>query len=52
MPGFEKGNFVGPTVIDHVKPGMDVYDQEIFGPVLILVRVNTLQEAIDLINSH
>jgi malonate-semialdehyde dehydrogenase (acetylating) / methylmalonate-semialdehyde dehydrogenase len=30
-------------VIDHVKPGMDVYDNEIFGPVMIIVRVDTLQ---------
>jgi len=52
VPGFEKGNFVGATVIDHVKPGMDVYDKEIFGPVMIIVRVNTLQEAINLINSN
>jgi malonate-semialdehyde dehydrogenase (acetylating)/methylmalonate-semialdehyde dehydrogenase len=42
VPGFEKGNFVGPTVIDHVKPGMEVYDKEIFGPVMIIVRVDTL----------
>ncbi len=52
VPGFEKGNFVGPSVIDHVKPGMDVYDQEIFGPVMVIVRVDTLQEAIDLMNNH
>ncbi len=42
VKGFEKGNFVGPTVIDHVKPGMPVYDEEIFGPVMIIVRVDTL----------
>jgi malonate-semialdehyde dehydrogenase (acetylating)/methylmalonate-semialdehyde dehydrogenase len=41
VPGFEKGNWIGPTVIDHVKPGMRVYDEEIFGPVLIIVRVDT-----------
>jgi malonate-semialdehyde dehydrogenase (acetylating)/methylmalonate-semialdehyde dehydrogenase len=52
VPGFEKGNFVGPSVIDYVKPGMDVYDQEIFGPVMVIVRVDTLQEAIDLMNNH
>lgn len=51
VEGYPNGNFVGPTVIDHVKPGMDVYDQEIFGPVMILVRVDTLQDAIDLMNS-
>lgn len=52
IPGFEKGNFVGPTVIDHVMPGMDVYNQEIFGPVMVIVRVDTLQQAIDMINSN
>lgn len=52
VPGYEKGNFVGQTVIDHVKPGMSVYDEEIFGPVMIIVRASTLQEAIDLINRN
>ncbi len=42
VEGYPNGNFVGPTVIDHVKPGMDVYDNEIFGPVMIIVRVDTL----------
>ena len=37
VPGYEKGNFVGPTVFSGVKPGMAIYDQEIFGPVLCLV---------------
>ncbi len=37
VPGYEKGNFVGPTVFSGVKPGMTIYDQEIFGPVLCLV---------------
>jgi len=52
VPGYEKGNFVGQTVIDHARPGMPVYDEEIFGPVMVIVRANTLQEAIDLINSN
>ena len=52
VPGFEKGNFIGPTVIDCVTPGMDVYDKEIFGPVMVIVRVDTLQQAIDMINSN
>ena len=42
VPGFEKGNFVGPTIIDNVKPGMVSYDEEIFGPVMCIVRVDTL----------
>ena len=52
VQGYEKGNFVGPTVIDHTGPGNPAYDEEIFGPVMSLVRVNTTQEAIDLINSN
>jgi len=52
VPGFEKGNFVGPTVIDECKVGTQAYDEEIFGPVLCIVRVDTLQEAIDFINNH
>ena len=52
VKGYDKGNWLGPTIIDHVKPGMPVYDEEIFAPVMTIVRVDTLQEAIDLINSH
>ncbi|MCD9029568.1 CoA-acylating methylmalonate-semialdehyde dehydrogenase [Luteimonas sp. BDR2-5] len=52
VPGFEQGNFVGPTIFSGVKPGMKVYDEEIFGPVLIILDVETLDEAIDLINSN
>jgi len=48
----ENGYFVGPTLFDNVKPGMRIYNEEIFGPVLSVVRVNSYQEAIDLINSH
>jgi len=51
VPGYEKGNFVGTTVIDYCKPGTRAYDEEIFGPVMCIVRTDTLQEAIDLINS-
>ncbi|MGW2161004.1 CoA-acylating methylmalonate-semialdehyde dehydrogenase [Nonomuraea sp. NPDC001699] len=45
------GFFVGPTLFDHVTPDMDVYRDEIFGPVLVVVRVGSLAEAIDLINT-
>lgn len=48
----EHGYFVGPTLFDNVKPGMKIYDEEIFGPVLSVVRVDSYQEAIDLINAH
>ena len=52
VDGYPNGNWVGPTVIDNVKPGMACYDEEIFGPVMIIVRAETLQEAIDLINEN
>jgi len=52
VPGYEKGNFVGPTIFAGVKPGMSIYDQEIFGPVLIIVEADTLDEAIELINRN
>lgn len=46
------GFYVGPTLFDHVKPGMKVYEQEIFGPARNVVRVASLEEAIELINKH
>ena len=52
VPGYEEGFFVGPTVIDRVTPGMDVYDEEIFGPVLSVVRSDSVDDAIALINSN
>ena len=52
VPGYEKGNFLGPTVIDHVTTDMTCYTSEIFAPVMVILRVDTLQEAIDLINSN
>ena len=50
--GYENGYFLGPCLFDNVKPGMTIYQDEIFGPVLGIVRVNTLQEAMDLIDRH
>ncbi|MBJ8507046.1 CoA-acylating methylmalonate-semialdehyde dehydrogenase [Acinetobacter seifertii] len=50
--GYEKGFFVGPTLIDQVTPNMTSYQQEIFGPVLQVMRVNSMQEAMQLINDH
>lgn len=50
--GFEQGFFVGATLIDDVKPNMISYKEEIFGPVLQVVRVNTMEEAMQLINAH
>uniref|UniRef100_A0A915DMT3 Probable methylmalonate-semialdehyde/malonate-semialdehyde dehydrogenase [acylating], mitochondrial n=1 Tax=Ditylenchus dipsaci TaxID=166011 RepID=A0A915DMT3_9BILA len=52
VKGFEKGNFVGATLINHVKPHMECYKEEIFGPVLCVLEVETLDEAIDLINNN
>ncbi len=52
VPGYEKGNFIAPTIFSGVKPGHEVYDQEIFGPVLVLVSVDTLDEAIELVNKN
>jgi malonate-semialdehyde dehydrogenase (acetylating)/methylmalonate-semialdehyde dehydrogenase len=50
--GVDSGNFVGPTVFSGVKPGMSIYDQEIFGPVLCLAEAETLDEAIAMINAN
>ena len=52
VSGQEGGYFLGPCLFDHVKPGMKIYQEEIFGPVLGVVRVNTLQDAMDLIDAH
>jgi malonate-semialdehyde dehydrogenase (acetylating)/methylmalonate-semialdehyde dehydrogenase len=52
VAGYDKGNFIAPTVFSGVKPQHAVYQEEIFGPVLILVSVDTLDEAIDLINKN
>ncbi|MBM7071713.1 CoA-acylating methylmalonate-semialdehyde dehydrogenase [Shewanella sp. 202IG2-18] len=49
---FEQGYFLGGSLFDHVTPEMDIYQQEIFGPVLCLVRVSSLADAIKLINNH
>jgi malonate-semialdehyde dehydrogenase (acetylating) / methylmalonate-semialdehyde dehydrogenase len=52
VPGYEEGNFIGPTIFADVKPGMDIYDQEIFAPVLDIVCIDTLDEAITFINNN
>jgi malonate-semialdehyde dehydrogenase (acetylating)/methylmalonate-semialdehyde dehydrogenase len=52
VKGHENGFFVGPTLFDHTSTNMDIYRDEIFGPVLVVVRVDTFDEAIDLINSN
>ncbi|GFS74895.1 probable methylmalonate-semialdehyde dehydrogenase, mitochondrial [Nephila pilipes] len=52
VPGFEKGNFVGPTILTDVKPHMECYREEIFGPVLVTLTADTVDDAINLINSN
>ena len=51
VPGYEKGHFVGPTVLDHCTPDMAACKDEIFGPVVTVLRMKTLDEAIDFIHS-
>ncbi|MEH0111128.1 CoA-acylating methylmalonate-semialdehyde dehydrogenase [Tersicoccus sp. MR15.9] len=52
VPGKENGFWFGPTVVDKVLTDMDAYTEEIFGPVLSVVRVETVEEAIELINAN
>jgi malonate-semialdehyde dehydrogenase (acetylating)/methylmalonate-semialdehyde dehydrogenase len=52
VPGYEKGNFIAPTIFSGVKPHHKVYTTEIFGPVLVIVSVDTLDEAIALVNNN
>src|SRR5699024_6452980 len=52
VKGNEEGFFVGPTVIDNVRPDMSAYKEEIFGPVLVIVRVADLDEAIQTVNAN
>ncbi len=52
ITGQERGFFVGPTLFDRATPEMAIYREEIFGPVLIIVRSDSLQEAIALINAN
>lgn len=52
IPGHEDGFFLGPTLFDHVTTGMTIYRDEIFGPVLVVLRVATLDEAVALINRN
>ena len=52
VAGYEDGFFVGATLIDQVTPTMQSYQEEIFGPVLQVVRVETMEQAMQLINDH
>jgi len=50
--GGDAGFWLGPTLFDHVTPDMDIYREEIFGPVLSVVRVSSYDDAVDLINAN
>lgn len=52
VEGFENGNFVGPTIFDNVTSDMQIYKEEIFGPVLCIMRADSLDEAIALLNAN
>lgn len=52
VPGYEQGNFVGPTIFNKVTRDMSIYTQEVFGPVLCVVGVDTLEEAVEFINQN
>ncbi|MBU6505083.1 MAG: CoA-acylating methylmalonate-semialdehyde dehydrogenase, partial [Betaproteobacteria bacterium] len=52
VPGFEGGFFLGGTLFDHVTPDMRIYREEIFGPVLCVVRVPDFASALALVNEH
>lgn len=52
VKGYEQGNFVGQTIFTDVKTDMRIYKEEIFGPVLAIINVDTLEEAITLINAN
>ncbi len=52
IQGYENGYFVGPTLFDNVQQNMKIYQEEIFGPVLSVVRANNYDEALQLVNDH
>jgi malonate-semialdehyde dehydrogenase (acetylating)/methylmalonate-semialdehyde dehydrogenase len=52
VDGLENGFFLGGTLFDHVTPGMSIYTDEIFGPVLCVVRAQSMQEAMQLVDDH
>ena len=52
MQGYENGYFIGPCLFDNVDQSMKIYKEEIFGPVLSVVRANSYDEALNLVNNH
>ena len=52
VQGYENGNFVGATIFDKISTDMRIYKEEIFGPVMVIIHVDTLEQAIELINAN
>jgi malonate-semialdehyde dehydrogenase (acetylating)/methylmalonate-semialdehyde dehydrogenase len=52
LPGLEGGFFLGPTIFDHVTTDMTIYRDEIFGPILVVLRAGSMEEAIELVNRN
>lgn len=52
VDGYDHGNFVGPTILSDVTPEMECYKEEIFGPVLVILKCDTFQDAIKMINEN
>lgn len=52
VPGYPRGNFIGPTILTQVQPSMECYQEEIFGPVLVCLEVESLDEAIQMVNQN
>ncbi len=52
VDGFERGFFLAPSIFTNVTPEMKIYKEEIFGPVLVTMRVDSFEQALDLINKH
>ncbi|KAF7843033.1 Methylmalonate-semialdehyde dehydrogenase [acylating], mitochondrial [Senna tora] len=52
VPGYESGNFIGPTIVSDVNASMECYQEEIFGPVLLFMEADSLEEAISIVNKN
>lgn len=52
VPGCEKGHFIGPTVFTDVRPGMAIHRTEIFGPVVVIMKADTFDDALAIVNGH
>ncbi|GKU85876.1 hypothetical protein SLEP1_g487 [Rubroshorea leprosula] len=52
VPGYEQGNFIGPTILSDVTADMECYKEEIFGPVLVCMKADSFDEAIDIVNRN